>query len=934
LHQTTPPSADPDLHGQTVWAIDTLSRVYQLFHALPEMTSPQGEPVSAVYGFTRDLLDIVERRKPDYVFCAIDLAGPTFRHERFEAYKATRAEMPGDLVTQIPLVRRLLEVMGIPCLSMAGFEADDVLATLAARTVARGGTCTLATADKDARQLLGEHVHLFNLRTNTLFGPVELLAEWGIRPDQVVDFLSLVGDAVDNVPGVPLIGPKIAGELLRTHGTLDHLLAHAGDVAGAKRRENLVAHADTARSSRELIRLDTAVPVEIPWEDGRRHAPDPDRLADFLREMGFKSLVTKVLQTPRERTAAARPASGGPPSAGAARSGRQTLLDLGDDAEPPAGGPSPLPRTASSACEIPADEAALSAAVRRLRDCGPLAICVARGAGSTILSRPAGMAVAGDDLVVWVPPELLAVSPAVAKLLADPVVPKTGHDLKRQSVALRTIGLRLEGRSFDTLLAAYLLDAGERNHGLAELARRHGLDTTAVGDEAAALDHPADAAQAARACRIVQGLCVILPAALEESGLTKLFDEVEMPLAGVLADMEFRGVRIDCGVLAALSASYAEKLASLEHDIHALAGHPFAIASPLQVRAVLFDELKLPVVKRTKTGPSTDAEVLEELAPLHALPAKLLEHRRYSKLKSTYVDALPALVEPTTGTIHTSFNQTVTATGRLSSSDPNLQNIPIRTVEGQQIRAAFLPREPGWLFVAADYSQIELRILAHLSGDAAMRRAFESGEDIHARTAAAVFGVAADGVTAEMRRTAKAVNFGILYGQSAFGLAKGLGIPQPDAAAFIAAYFQAFAGAAVFMDDVLDRCRRDGHVTTILGRRRGITGVRDQAGRRSSSGGFALSLPERTAINTVVQGSAADLIKLAMLRVDRRLRASGTRAGIVLQIHDELLLDCPADEADSVRRLLPEEMRSAMLLEVPLEVTVHSGATWAECEKG
>jgi DNA polymerase-1 len=371
---------------------------------------------------------------------------------------------------------------------------------------------------------------------------------------------------------------------------------------------------------------------------------------------------------------------------------------------------------------------------------------------------------------------------------------------------------------------------------------------------------------------------------------------------------------------------------TLEREIHELAGRDFAIASPIQLRGVLFDELGLPVVKRGKTGPSTDAEVLEQLAPLHPLPAKLLEHRKYTKLKSTYVDALPALVDPATGRVHTTFNQTVTATGRLSSSDPNLQNIPIRTAEGQEIRAAFLPGEPDCQFVAADYSQIELRILAHLSGDAAMRAAFAAGEDIHARTAAAVCGVPPSDVTSAMRRIAKAVNFGILYGQSAFGLAKALGISQADAAEFIAGYFRAFAGAAAFMDDVLDRCRRDGHVTTMLGRRRAIAGVRERAKRRSATGVMALTLPEREAVNTVVQGSAADLIKIAMLRVDARLRAEGRRAALVLQIHDELLLESPPDELPDIERLVAEEMRGAMTLEVPIEVSVQSGATWAECE--
>ena len=929
---TSPPSPDPDLHGKTVWAIDTLSRVYQLFHALPEMASPAGTPVSAVFGFTRDLLDIVEKKRPDYLLCAIDAPGPTFRHERFEAYKATRAEMPADLVPQIPLIRRLLDVMGIPCLEQPGFEADDILGTLAVRTVAAGGDCVIATSDKDARQLLGDHVRLLNLRTNAVVGADELRAEWGIAPDQVVDFLALVGDAVDNVPGVPGIGPKIAADLLQAHGTLDRLLEQADQVAGAKRRENLRLHADTARAGRELIRLDTAVPVTIPWEEGRRHAPDAAALAEFLREMGFKSLLAKVLEkVPR--------AAATPP-----RRDRQQLFDLDGSVGPAAAAGDATGAVASVpvACghEAPADEPALADAAARLRAGAPVAVSCGRDGGAggrvTNLSPPTGVALVTAELAVWVPADRLAASPSVRGLLADPAVPKSGHDLKRQWLALRAAGIDLAGAAFDTLIAAYLLDAGERNLGLSEVALRHGVDpagVAAVPGDTATLDQPADAPQAVAAGRVARALAARLPAALEAAGLDRLFHEVEMPLVAVLAAMEFRGVRIDVEVLAALSHEYAGRLSALEADIHRLAGHPFAILSPLQVRTVLFDELALPVVKRTKTGPSTDAEVLEELAPLHPLPGLLLEHRKYTKLKSTYVDSLPALVEPATGRIHTSFNQTITATGRLSSSDPNLQNIPTRTAEGQQIRAAFLPREPGWRFVAADYSQIELRILAHLSGDDALRRAFAAGEDIHTSTAAAVFGVEPAAVTSAMRRTAKAVNFGILYGQSSFGLAKSLGIPQADAAAFIAAYFRSFAGAEAFMDDVLDRCRREGGVTTMLGRRRAIDGVRDRAGRRTAAGVFALSLPERTAINTVVQGSAADLIKLAMLRVHRRLEAAAGGAGIVLQIHDELLLEVPAAEVGAVRGIVAEEMRHALPLEVPLEVSVHDGATWSECEK-
>jgi DNA polymerase-1 len=916
------PAATPDLSGKTVLAIDTLSRVYQLFHALPEMTAPDGRPVSVVFGLTRDLLDIIEKKKPDYLVCAMDPPGPTFRHEKFEQYKANRAEMPADLVPQIPLVRRLLEVFGIPCLEVPGFEADDVLATLATRTVAAGGDCTIATSDKDARQLLGPHVALLNLRTNQPLGAAELLAEWGIRPDQVVDYLSLVGDAVDNVPGVPGIGPKIASELIQRFGSLDALLADIESVSGTKRKENLRLHGDTARAGRELIRLETAVPVAVPWEAAALHPPDAEALGALLREFGFRSLLGRVVkggdQTPRAVTAT----TAAPPR----RPAGPTLFDL--DGDERAGGPPPV---APAPLEEPGDPAGVAAAVDRLRAAAPLAVCVVRPAGSASRSRPAGVVAASTASAVWFDAAAIAADEGLRRLLADAAVPKRGHDLKQQDVALRTLGVGLGGSSFDTLLAAYLLEAGERNLGVTETAVRHAaadVDAAAAG----AVDHPATAADAAEHCRLVHALADTLPGLLAAAGLSELFATVEMPLAGVLADMECRGVRIDTAKLAALSADYAIRLAALEREIHDLAGREFAIASPIQLRAVLFDELGLPVVKRGKTGPSTDAEVLEQLAPLHPLPAKLLEHRKYTKLKSTYVDALPALVDPGTGRVHTTFNQTVTATGRLSSSDPNLQNIPTRTAEGQEIRAAFQPGEPGWRLVAADYSQIELRILAHLSGDEAMCGAFAAGEDIHARTAAAVCGVDPAAVTSAMRRIAKAVNFGILYGQSAFGLAKALGIPQPDAAEFIAGYFRVFAGAAAFMDEVLDRCRREGRVTTMLGRRRAIVGVRERAKRRNAAGVMALTLPEREAVNTVVQGSAADMIKLAMLRVDARLRAERRRAALVLQIHDELLLESPPDEVADVERLVVEEMRAALPLAVPVEVSVQSGGTWAECE--
>jgi len=917
----SPPPTCPDLSGKSVWVIDLFSRIYQLFHALPEMTSPDGTPVSAVYGFTRDLLDILDKKRPDYLLVASDAAGPTFRHNQFPDYKGTRAEMPADLVPQIPLVRHLLELVGVPCLELPGYEADDILATIAHQAVEAGGSCVLVTSDKDARQLLGPQVKLFNLRNNMMLGEAELQKDWGIRPDQVVDYLALVGDAVDNVPGVPGIGPKIASSLLQEYATLDGILDHINAISGVKRRENLTAHGATARQGRRLIRLESATPIEIPWDRAGLQRPAAEPLAGFLKSLGFKSLVTKV----------AGPAAGNAAglAAGTGRGG-QGLLPLGGND--------------GSATEAvrPASKLAVAEAIRNLRATvtagGALVVATTESAGprSKVGQPPvrpgitglAVMATPATDCVVWFSADQLREIPAIAELLANPEIPTIGHDLKRQLRGLARLGLEMDGLRFDTLLAGHLLDAGQRNQGLADLVSRVGASLPANLSDA-----PADPAEAAAVCHAVAAVVEPLTKQLAEAGLLPLYHDVELPLVSVLAAMERRGVRVDAAVLAELSADYAARLETLEQEAHALAGHAFSLASPLQVRTVLFDEQGLPVVKRTKTGPSTDAEVLEELAPLHPLPAKLLEHRKYAKLKSTYVDALPLLVDPADGRIHTTFNQTVTATGRLSSSEPNLQNIPVRTREGQQIRAAFLPGEPGWQFLAADYSQIELRILAHLSGDAVMIEAFRQAEDIHTRTAAAVFEVEPDAVTSAMRRSAKAVNFGILYGQSAFGLAKSLGIAQAEAAAFIAAYFETFAGAAAFMDEVLDRCRVERGVTTMLGRRRAIEGVRDRQGRRGAGGVFALSLPERTAVNTVVQGSAADLIKLAMLRVDARLQAEQRSAALVLQIHDELLLEVSEGELAAVEQQVVAEMQQAMELAVPLEVTVHCGESWAECEK-
>ena len=811
-----PPTLDdaliglPDsLAGKSVYVVDSFSLIFQVFHAYPEMTGPRGEPVGAVLGFTRDMLGLLEQRKPDYLFCAFDLPGPTFRDELFDQYKANRKEMPPDLRPQIGSIRRVLEAMEIPVLGSPGFEADDVLATVARLVDSRGGECFLVSGDKDCRQLLTERVKIFNIRKQQVFDAAALAADWGVRPDQVVDFQSLVGDSVDNVPGVPGVGPKTAREFLEKFGTLDNLLEHIDEVAGKKKQENLREHRQKALLSRQLVRLDSQTPVRIDWPRGRPGQYDPARVGELFAEFGFHSLTSKM----RGQAADAQPAPAAAPTKYETIDTPEKLRWLVDQ----------MSRQPS----ISIDTETTSISPRWAELVG-LSFSWSDGQAYYLPVRgPAGS-------------QLLDVHETLAALrpvLENPSIRKIGQNLKYDLVVLRSAGIEMAGVAFDSMLASYLLDAGERNHNLDELAVRYLNHTTTkiseligTGKNQKRMDEvpiPQITHYAAEDADVVCGASAQpLDRRLAEAGLQKLFETVEVPLIEVLTELEYNGIRVDVARLAELSRQYGEKLATVEQEIYALAGRTFNIGSPKQLQVVLFDELKLPRLRKIKTGASTDADVLEELARKHPLPAKIVEYRQYSKLKNTYVDALPQLIHPATGRVHASFNQSVAATGRLSSSDPNLQNIPIRTREGREIRSAFLPGEEGWRLVAADYSQIELRVLAHLSGDATMRAAFDRDEDIHARVASQVYGVALDAVTSEMRRVAKAVNFGVIYGQSPFGLSKMLGIDQQEATEFIRAYFAGYPGISRFLETILAGCLRDGYVSTILGRRRSIRGVR------------------------------------------------------------------------------------------------------------
>jgi DNA polymerase-1 len=921
-----PQSSAPPIRDWTVYVVDAHSLIFQVFHAMvgSELTSPRGEPVGAVYGFTRDLIQIIERKKPTALVCAFDRSEPTFRHELYDLYKADRGEMPESLSAQMPKIREVLRAMAIPILDSPGFEADDVLATLAEICDQAGARCLLVTGDKDSRQLISPLVSVYNIRKDEEYDAAALFGDWGVTPEQVVDFQALVGDKIDNIPGVPLIGPKLAKELLEKYGTLQNVLDHADEVAGAKRKQNLIEHREAALLSRKLVELDRHVPIAIDWEAARVGGFNQARLTELFRDYGFRGLAERVLaigelQTPK-------------------LAGQPALFETEWHAD----------------YQIVDTPEALDVLVGQLEEQDQISIDTETTNISPRHAQMVGYSFAwkpGQAFYVPVrgPAGSQVIDPKVAAdalrpILENPAIAKVGQNLKYDVIVLRSEGIELRGITFDTMIADYLIDSGERTHNIDHLAQKYLCHDTikiteviGTGKNQLRMDQaPVEKVgrYAAEDADVPLRLMPILEQRLSADGLVELNKNIEVPLIDVLADMEHIGVSIDLGRLAELSSEYGERLSKLKIEIEELAGRPINIDSPKQLAELLFRELKLPILKRTKTGPSTDADVLEQLAEQHPLPAKIVEYRQYSKLLGTYIDALPELVHPETKRVHASLNQVVAATGRLSSSNPNLQNIPIRTREGREIRSAFTAGEPGWILLAADYSQIELRILAHYSRDPRLTEAFINDEDIHRLVASQVNAVSMDAVTSDMRRGAKAVNFGIIYGQSPFGLAKGLGISKEEAAEFIEKYFATYPGVLGYLIDTLTTCREQGYVKTLFERRRAIQGVRPVPPHlREKSGALRmLNVPERTAVNAVIQGTAADLIKLAMIRIHRRLREERHPARMLLQIHDELLFETPPDAARNLARLVQEEMSTVIELQVPLKVDVKAGPNWADCE--
>lgn len=934
--------------------IDGNSLAHRAFWALPDLKTSEGVPTGAIHGFLTMMLRLVEEERPGYLAVAFDRAEPTFRHAEYEAYKAQRGGSPEEFRAQVPLLKRVLETLGVPIFEKEGYEADDLLGKLARVGKEAGLEVLIVTGDRDALQLVDGDVQVVLTRRGITemarYDREAVERDFGITPEQVPDVKGLMGDASDNIPGVPGIGEKIAYRLIQRWGSLEAVLDHAHEVQENRRvREALVAYRDQALLSRRLATIDADVPVEVDLTACRWEPGDLAQAKELLGKLELRTVwqrLQAVLGKPeeagRERlgpvgaagpegvradAAAAEVVRGGSAAPGVAG------VDFAAGAEAVASAVGPEVVAVDSVARLDEAWPALLAACAR----GTLGLAAHLEGSPAVRASLAGLALAAPGQVLYVAlvpdgrgvrcEDLLG---RLAPLLEDESLPKSGHDLKPLVVWLLGHGVRPRGLVFDSLLAAYLLDPTRSAYPLPQLAQQYlgravpaREDVLGKGRQAlpfGALDLRTAASFLGAQAACCRDLVTPMRAELEAAALAPLMDGVEMPLLPVLAAMEWVGVRVDLGRVRDLAEDFGRRIEAVAHEVYRLAGCTFNINSTHQLQEVLFDKLGLPAKHRTKTGYSTSAEALEELRAVHPVVEKILEHRTLVKLKGTYLDGMPALVNPGTGRVHTTFNQAVTATGRLSSNDPNLQNIPVRDELGRRIRGIFIPEE-GWVFLSGDYSQIELRLLAHVSGDPVLIEAFRAGEDIHRRTASEVFGVPLDQVTDEMRSRAKAVNFGIVYGISDFGLAQQLGIGRGEAREYITSYFLRYPGVRRWIDGILGEARTQGFVTTLMGRRRQLPGI---LSRNPQERGFA----ERTAINTPLQGSAADVIKLAMVNLHRELGARGLRARIILQVHDELILEVPREELGEAARLVRSCMENVMELAVPLRVDLKAGPSW------
>ncbi|MFZ5778599.1 MAG: DNA polymerase I [Pseudomonadota bacterium] len=953
-----------------LYLVDGSGYLFRAYHALPPMTRPDGTPINAVYGFCRMLVaDLLDKPEVDHIAMILDSSEVTFRNQIYDKYKANRPPPPEDLVPQFPLIREAAKAFNVTVCELDGYEADDLIATYARMALEAGATCTIVSSDKDLMQLIRPGVDMMDPIKKTRLGPEAVLEKFGVAPDKVVDVQALAGDSVDNVPGVPGIGVKTAAQLINEYGDLETLLARAGEIKQPKRREALIAHAEQARISRKLVLLKDDVPAPAHPDTFDKRRPDPNVLLPWLELQGFKSLLSRFATELGAATAPVALAAPSPQPAQPAPAATPALP------APAAARPRSNQPFTPADYELIADEKALDEWIAEATRAGVVAFdCEtdaldAQNAGLVGVSlallegpwgnvnssrrraaylplghrRPGGAAqgsldLAGDgsaDTAGELLPDQIPLKAALAKLkplLEDPSVLKVGQNIKYDMCVFRQLGIEI-GPVDDTMLLSFVLDAGKHNHGMDELAERYlGQKTIKFSDVAGSgarqvsFDKvPVDKARdyAAEDADVTMQLWAHFKPRLATEHMVTVYETIERPLIPVLLSMEQAGIKVDAPQLRRLSAEFEKRMGELEREIHKIAGREFNVGSPKQLGEILFDEQKLPGGRRNKNGTwATDVSILEDLAAQgHALPVKIMEHRQIAKLKGTYTDALVRQLDAKTGRVHTCYQMTGAATGRLASTDPNLQNIPVRTEEGRKIREAFIA-EAGHKLLSADYSQIELRLLAHVADIASLKEAFARGDDIHAITASEMFGVPVKGMDPLVRRRAKAINFGIIYGISAFGLAQQLGIGQPEAREYIARYFQRYPGIRDYMERTKEYARRNGYVKTPFGRKIHLRFINDKSqGMRA----FA----ERAAINAPLQGGAADIIKKAMIRLPAALVAAGLNSRMLLQVHDELLFEVPDPEIEKTKEVARTVMEGAATLSVPLVVETGVGANWA-----
>ncbi len=885
--------------------VDGSSYLYRAFHAMPSLSNSKGMPTGAAYGIVNMLRRLLADYDPSHLAVVFDAKGKTFRDDLYSEYKANRPPMPDEMRQQLDAIRSLVKALGMPLLEVPGVEADDVIGTLAKQGKNSGFDVTISTGDKDMAQLVNESVTMVNTMDNSRLDPEGVEGKFGVRPEQMVDYLTLVGDAVDNVPGVPKVGPKTAVKWLKEYGSLDSIIATA-DQIGGKVGENLRGCLDRLPLSRQLVTIKCDVDLDVGPDELERKAADESQLRELYADLEFKTWLAELL------------------------AGQEAVEE----------------DRAQIDYEIVLEKKQLAAWIERLGEAESFAFDTETtsldymkadlvGVSFAVRSGEAAYVPCGHDYD-GAPKQLTReyLLAALRPLLEDPKHLKIGQNLKYDMSVLARAGIELQGVAFDTMLESYVLDSTATRHDMDSLALKYLSHRTIHFEEVAGkgakqltfnqvpLDKagPYAAEDADVTLRLHQTLW---PRLQDEARLARLFQEIEMPLVPVLSRIERNGVLVDRGMLEAQSVELAASMKNIAAEAYEAAGEEFNLASPKQIQAILFEGLGLPVLEKTPKGqPSTAESVLQELAHEYPLPKLILEYRGMSKLKSTYTDALPARIDPETGRVHTSYRQAVASTGRLSSTDPNLQNIPVRTPEGRRIRQAFVA-PAGSVILAADYSQIELRIMAHLSGDQRLLEAFESGEDIHRATAAEVFGVAPKKVSDDERRSAKAINFGLIYGMSAFGLARQLGVPRREAQAYVDLYFSRYPGVKQFMDDTKERARDCGYVETVFGRRLYLPEIKSRnAARRQYA--------ERTAINAPMQGTAADIIKRAMITLDRWLVESGTTVRMIMQVHDELVFEVAEDSSADLQAVVVAQMEAAADLSVPLKVDVGVGKNWDE----